>query len=553
MFNIGNLFLLLLSVSVSLMWTIRRCIVALHLLQLDSYSNSRLLKWFGKGALTKYFEYCSILICSILSGIFISLKFLDLPARNTLILALWSILGIFAFFYKKSPKNKKPLVFTGRAIRIFVLALIICIAFSGIVFLSIIYNILPFQIEVSFWVLMNGLFLIQLAPFTIILSNLFLFPVQATINNIYLTKAKRKLRTISPRVIGITGSYGKTSTKNILAILLNERYPTLMTPQSFNTLMGISRTINENLSEEHKMFLVEMGAYRPGDIKEISDLVNPQVGIITAIGPQHLERFKTLERIENAKYELINSLPNSGVAIFNNDDGRCRKLADLTSKVKVLRYGLDNSQNNLELWAKGITQSSRGTSFTLVDREGREKPVSTVLLGMHNVSNIIGAACIALEMGLDVEDIFRGIGKIRPTPHRLQTIIGNGGVLVIDDSYNSNPVGSREALNVLSRFDSGRRILITPGMVELGNSEDKYNQEFGAQAAKICDYIILVGPGQTKAIYKGLTNEGFSADKIRLVNSLDEANRQLQSFIRPGDTVLFENDLPDLYNKTGLF
>ena len=552
MFNILNLFLLLLSLSVSLMWTIRRCMVALHLLQLDSYSNSRLLTWFGKGLFTRFFEYYSILICCILSGILIFFKLLELPAQNTLILALWSILGILAFLHKKSPKNKKPLVFTGRAIRIFVLALIICIVFSGMVFLSIIYNIFPPQIEVSLWALINGLVLIQLAPLTIILSNLLLFPVQTTINNIYLAKAKRKLRTISPRVIGITGSYGKTSTKNILANLLNERYSALMTPQSFNTLMGISRTINENLSQEHKMFLVEMGAYRPGDIKEISDLVNPQVGIITAIGPQHLERFKTLESIENAKYELIASLPNSGVAVFNNDDVRCRKLADITSRVKVLRYGLDNSQNNLELWGKEITQSSRGTSFTLVDREGREKPVLTVLLGMHNVSNIIGAACIALEMGLDLEDIYRGIVKIKPTPHRLQTIIGKGGVVVIDDSYNSNPVGSREALNVLSRFDSGRRVLVTPGMVELGNSEDKYNQEFGAQAAKICDLIILVGPGQTKAICKGLTSEGFSADKIRLVSSLDEANLQLRSFLRAGDTVLFENDLPDLYIKTGL-
>lgn len=553
MFNILNLFLLLLSLSVSLMWTIRRCIVTLHLLQLDSYSNFRLLKWFGKKLFSKFFEYYSIFICIILSGILIFLKFLELPAPNTLILALWSILGIFAFLRKKSPKNKKPLVFTGRAIRIFVLALLICIALSGIVFLSIIYNIFPPQIDVSIWVLIHGIVLIQLAPLTIVLSNLLLFPVQKTINDIFLSKAKRRLRSLSPRVIGITGSYGKTSTKNILTSLLNERYPTIMSPQSFNTLMGISRTINENLSEDHKILLVEMGAYRPGDIKEISDLVKPQVGIITAIGPQHLERFKTLENIEKAKYELIDSLPDSGVAIFNNDDVRCRKLADITSKVKVLRYGLDDSQNNLALSAKGITQSARGTSFTLVDREGREKSVSTVLLGMHNVSNIIGAACVAMEMGLGLEDIYRGMVKIKPTPHRLQTIVGNGGVLVIDDSYNSNPVGSREALNVLSRFDSGRRILVTPGMVELGNSEDKYNREFGAQAAKICDYIILVGPGQTRAIFEGLMNAGFSADKVRLVTSLDEANLELQKFIRAGDTVLFENDLPDLYSKTGLF
>jgi UDP-N-acetylmuramoyl-tripeptide--D-alanyl-D-alanine ligase len=553
MLKILNVFLLLLSLSVSLLWAIRRCIVTLHLLQLDSYSNSRLFKWFGKGLFSKFFEYTSIFIWIILWGMLIFLKFLELPAPNTLILALWSILGIFAFLHKKSAKDKKPLVFTGRAIRILVLALLICIALSGLVFSAILYGIFPPRIDVSIWVLIHGIVLIQLAPLTIVLSNGLLFPVQTTINNIYLSKAKRKLRTLSPRVIGITGSYGKTSTKNILASLLNERYPTIMSPQSFNTLMGISRTINENLSEGHKIFLVEMGAYRPGDIKEISALVKPQVGIITAIGPQHLERFKTLENIEKAKYELIDSLPDSGVAVFNNDDVRCKKLADGTSKLKVLRYGLDDSQNNLALSAKGITQSARGTSFTLVDREGREKSVSTVLLGLHNVSNIIGAACVALEMGLDLEDISRGIMKIQPTPHRLQTIVGKGGVLVIDDSYNSNPVGSREALNVLRRFDSGRRILVTPGMVELGNSEDKHNQEFGAQAAKVCDYVILVGVGQTRTIFEGLRKEGFPLDKVRLVNSLDEANLDLQRFLRSGDTVLFENDLPDLYSKTGLF
>jgi UDP-N-acetylmuramoyl-tripeptide--D-alanyl-D-alanine ligase len=553
MFNILNVFLLLLSLSVSLLWASRRCIATLHLLQLDSYSNARLWRWFGKGFFTKFFEYTSIFIWIILAGIFIFLKFLVLPAPHTLILALWSILGILAFLRKKSPKDKKPLVFTGRAIRIFVLALLICVALSGFVFFAILYGIFPPGIDVSIWVLIHGIVLIQLAPLTIILSNGLLFPVQKTINNLYLSKAKRKLRTLSLRVIGITGSYGKTSTKNILAGLLNERYPTVMSPQSFNTLMGISRTINENLSEGHKIFLVEMGAYRPGDIKEISALVKPQIGIITAIGPQHLERFKTLENIEKAKYELIDSLPDSGVAVFNNDDARCRKLADVTSKLKVLRYGLDGSQNNLALSAKAITQSARGTSFTLVDREGREKSVSTVLLGMHNVSNITGAACVAMEMGLDLEDIDRGIDKIKPTPHRLQTIVGKGGVLVIDDSYNSNPVGSSEALNVLRRFDSGRRILVTPGMVELGSSEDEHNRAFGAHAAKVCDYVILVGVGQTRAVLEGLRKEDFPAEKVRLVGSLDEANLELQRFLRSGDTVLFENDLPDLYSKAGLF
>jgi UDP-N-acetylmuramoyl-tripeptide--D-alanyl-D-alanine ligase len=311
--------------------------------------------------------------------------------------------------------------------------------------------------------------------------------------------------------------------------------------------MGVCRVINEELQPHHQVFIVEMGAYRRGSIHKLAKLVRPRMGVLTAIGPQHLERFTTLENIAAAKYELIAALPASGVAVFNNDDVRCRQLADHTDGLKVLRYGLQSAQPGLRLWAEEVHQSAQGLAFVLVDNQGNRVPTHTVLLGRHNVLNLLGAACIALEMALSLEDVARAIPKIQPAPHRLQLLQGAGGVTVIDDSYNSNPIGAAEALEALREFNTGRRVLVTPGMVELGAVETEQNEAFGMRAAQICDYILLVGPRQTHAILKGLEREHFPRERLRVVRDLAEATAELQRFVQAGDVVLFENDLPDLY------
>lgn len=544
--------LIVLSLLTAAVWSGVRCVRALHMLQLDSYSNSRLFKWLWSAPQHRLMEaWSGMLFIGLFVGLLI-LWVLGVEHGIYFILGGWCLASTLLLLRSKQPKAKKALVFTARAVRILTTALVIIIGAAGGVGLYAFKQLSQDQpssaeYKAVTFILIVGSVMIQLAPLTVILANLLLTPIQKTINAFYLFSAKRRLRQCGPIVVGITGSYGKTSTKYFLHTLLSERYRTLKTPQSFNTLMGICRVINNDLQPQHEVFIVEMGAYSRGVIRELADFVHPQIGILTAIGPQHLERFKTIENIEAAKYELIESLPNSGVAVFNNDDQRCRRLADRTNGVKVLRYGVDSSQAGLNVWAEGIKQGVHGLSFTLVDSEGNRAAAHTMLIGRHNVLNILGATCVAVEMGLSLEDIAKAISKIQPVPHRLQLLQGVGGVAVIDDSYNSNPIGAIEALEVLREFKTGKRVLVTPGMVELGEVESTQNEEFGARAAKICDYVLLVGPKQTRAIMRGLEREQFPHQRIYVVSDLTEATSKLQQILQAGDVVLFENDLPDLY------
>lgn len=576
--NVFNLYagLIIVSLLVAVVWSWFRSVYALHMLQLDSYSNARLLKWQWAVPARRLFEWQSGLVLVGLCGVQVVLWVLGIRYGAFAVLGMWCAAGALLLFRRNPPQAKKALVYTARAVRILVLALLIDLAVAAAFALPAFEQLSPefkypdirsatessrgnggtISVQVltrsgvykaTALVLIAGFVTVQLAPLVVVLANLMLTPVQSAINAGYLSSARKRLQQCKPIVVGITGSYGKTSTKYFLDTLLSERYCVLKTPQSFNTLMGICRVINDTLRPEHEVFIVEMGAYRRGDIRELSNIVHPQIGMLTAIGPQHLERFKTLDNIETTKYELIVSLPPSGRAVFNTDDPRCRKLADQTQGVKVLRYGLDHSQPGLRVWSEEISQSARGQSFTLVDRNGNRAETHTVLMGRHNVLNMLGAACVALELGVSLAEIAHAIPTIQPAPHRLQVLQGSGGVTVLDDSYNSNPIGAAEALETLRAFETGKRVLVTPGMIELGEIEAEQNEEFGAQAAKVCDYVLLVGPRQTQAILKGLEREQFPRENIRVVRDLAEATSELQHIVRAGDVVLFENDLPDLY------
>jgi UDP-N-acetylmuramoyl-tripeptide--D-alanyl-D-alanine ligase len=533
---------------VAMVWSGWRCVRALHMLQLDSYLNMRLLKWLWAMPTERLIDRHTGLLLAGLLGVQAALRLADVEYGAYLALAGWCVGGSLLFLRRNAPAVKKALVYTPRAKRILGLALVLCAGM--LVAWSVVALLLAFSLrmDTATTLLLVAVFgIVQGAPLLVILANLLLAPVQYVINATYLSAAKRRLRQYAPRVVGITGSYGKTSTKYFLQTILSERYHALKTPQSFNTFMGVCRVVNEELQPQHQVFVVEMGAYQRGSIGKLARFVQPQIGVLTAIGPQHLERFKTLENIEKAKYELIAALPASGVAVFNNDDPRCRKLADRTQGIKVLRYGLDTTQPGLCLWAEEIRQSAQGLAFTLVDGQGNRAPTHTALLGRHNVLNLLGASCVALEMGLSLTEVARALPKIQPAPHRLQLLQGAGGVTVIDDSYNSNPIGAAEALEALREFKTGRRVLVTPGMVELGTIEAEQNEAFGVRAAQVCDYVLLVGPRQTAAILKGLEHEDFPRERIRVVKDLSEATAELQRLVQAGDVVLFENDLPDLY------
>ncbi|MEY8302794.1 UDP-N-acetylmuramoyl-tripeptide--D-alanyl-D-alanine ligase [Anaerosalibacter bizertensis] len=381
-----------------------------------------------------------------------------------------------------------------------------------------------------------------------ILANAIVNPIEKRINTYYYTMAQEKIKSMDDLdTVGITGSFGKTSTKFIVDTILKEKYRVLKTPESYNTPMGISKVINSKLTNDYEIFIAEMGARYIGDIKEIAKLVHPKIGVITSIGPAHLETFKNIENIMKTKYELIEELPSDGIAIFNYDNKYLRKLADKTFKEKIL-YGLEN-QEKLDIYATDIEVSELGSSFILKDKSGEEIKCTTKLLGKHNIYNILAGASVAKALGLTFEEIRRGIAKIEPIPHRLNIINPGTGVIVIDDTFNSNPVGVKAALEVLNQFKEGRKIIITPGMVELGDKEEESNREFGVRISTVCDYVILVGKNRTKPIYKGLKESGYNENNIIVVQNLDEATKEFQKIVRPKDVVLFENDLPDNYEE----
>lgn len=448
-------------------------------------------------------------------------------------------------FEKSTYPVKKPLVFTQRARRLYIANIVI----SGVLILLpiLLYLILEGSL-ILVLILILAFLVYRYQPDVMLISNTLMVPIEKSINQGFYDSAQKKVKEREDlKVIGITGSFGKTSTKFIIGTILQEKYKVLNTPESYNTPMGLSKVINNELNKDHQVFVAEMGAREIGEIKEVAELCQPNIGVITSIGPVHMETFKNIDNIMKTKYELIEELPADGVAIFNYDNEYVKKMADKTFKEKLL-YGLEDIEN-LDLYADDIIVSELGSTFTLRDKKGNSVSCTTKLLGKHNIYNILAGACVAMTMGMTFEEISKGISRIEPVPHRLNIIDSGTGVIVIDDAFNSNPIGTKAALDVISQFKEGRKIIVTPGMIELGAMEEEANREFGVNIGKVCDYAILVGEKRTKPIYEGLMEANFNPANIFIVNNLDEATERLGKITRPKDVVLFENDLPDNYNE----
>ncbi len=385
-----------------------------------------------------------------------------------------------------------------------------------------------------------------LLPLWLALAAAVAWPMERCINDLYLRDAQSRLNARPDLIrIGITGSYGKTSVKVILNTLLSEKFQVLSTPASYNTPMGLTRVIRESLQPAHQIFLAEMGARHRGDIKELCRLVHPTHGVLTSVGPQHLDTFHTLENIRETKYDLIRAIPEAGCRFFPDDGDICLGLYERTEGRKRLA-GLKQSPQT-DVWAEEITVSPMGCRFFLCTKEGRAA-CETQLLGEHNIQNILIASAVCLELGMTLRQIARGISLLQPVEHRLQLIRRGDGITMIDDAFNANPAGASRALRVLAGFP-GQRVIVTPGMVELGPEEEAFNRAFGEEMRDCADLAILVGPRHTAPIRAGLLAKGFAEDRILTVRSLEEVPALIRQHVRPGDVVLFENDLPDNYSE----
>ena len=515
----------------------------LHILQLDGYKTGRYLKWIHQH-LRNCFETKEILV---IGGILILTAFY--PQYNDtwlfpVLCLVWGGFQIYMSTQRKKVEAKKPLVYTARAKRVFGLS--ICLLVGIATTLVLIAKTSPWRISIFLFS--------EVTVINLTIANLLIYPLERTINGAYLFSAKKRIKTFQPKVIGITGSYGKTSTKYILHQILSEKFNTLMTPDSYNTPMGICKVIRGELTAEHEIFIVEMGAYKRGDIRELCNLASPQIGILTAVGPQHLERFKSIENIAKTKYELIESLPPDGLAVFNCDNEICAGLADKREHDgnPVRRYATEpfpvaSSSERAELTATNIQHTDEGLTFTIHTSVGTTE-IRTQLLGRHNVSNILAATAVATECGMTLEEIRVAIANVAPVPHRLQLTASEGNVTIIDDSFNANPVGAKAALEVLTEIQGGKKVLVTPGMVELGEREYEENKRLGEHAADVCDLVILVGPRRTTPILDGLKAAQYPNQQIIVALNLEEVKQHLATQVQAGDVVLFENDLPDNYS-----
>ena len=297
------------------------------------------------------------------------------------------------------------------------------------------------------------------------------------------------------------------------------------------------------LTPVDEVFVCEMGAKQKGDIDELCQLVHPTIGVLTSIGEQHLETFGNIETIIDTKFELIDSLPADGLAVVNGDNPYIA--ANLNrAHCQVVRYGL---QSDNDYWADDIRYDAKGVSFTLHHQELTAE-FSSSLLGVHMVSNILAALAVADQLGVSVRQMQRAVKALPPIEHRLQ-LRPAGDYFIIDDAFNSNPAGAAAALEVLAAFGEGKKIIITPGMVELGEREYQLNFEFGGQMAQVCDYIILVGKKHSKPLYDGVIAANYPLEQLFVAADLNEARSQLAKIVEPASVVLFENDLPDTYNE----
>jgi len=493
-----------------------------QMLQQNSYFISRYFRWL-KGEFT-FRAVASIVFFAITVTLF--LLDWEIP-----LLILSSIVTVFKIYYARLRQKAsiKPLVYTARVKRQYFTASLLLLIFSLMGALLFTYSYF-FTLVLSFFPCL-----------TVIVVKVINQPIEFAITNWYINDAKKKLKAHkNVKVIGITGSYGKTSTKYVLAEFLQQKFNVVFTPQSFNTPLGVVITIRNSLKGETGILIAEMGAKNVGDIKEICDIVNPDIGIITSVGPQHLDTFGSIENVTNTKFELADSVLSKGGEVFLNTDNEIiRKRAET---IDCITYG-----ENGEFKAQNITYSPLGAQFDIVHPEGSIH-IKTKLLGLHNVLNITAAAAVAIKLGVKEKDIAFAAARLKPVSHRLEMKAFIGGSTLLDDAYNANPVGSIAAVEVLSQFEGMKKVIVTPGLVELGDKEYECNYNLGVAAAKVCDTMIFVGPERAIPMEKAAKDTGFKGE-LHIVKSFKEAMGILSKIAKKDTVILFENDLPDNYSK----
>ncbi|MFP5332028.1 MAG: Mur ligase family protein [Acidimicrobiia bacterium] len=349
----------------------------------------------------------------------------------------------------------------------------------------------------------------------------------------WVRAASESLQRIDPTVVAITGSYGKTTTKHLVAHLLSPVRSVVASPASFNNRMGLARAINEHLASGTEVFVAEMGTYGPGEIAELCRWIPPDVAVITALGPVHLERMGSVENIARAKREILEHAPT---AILSVDHPL---LAEIVREESGRRRVLTVSGNDR-------------SADVCADREGNVwvagNPVGDFAPDAAHPVNVAAAVAVCVALGVELGEVVDRLASLPAVPHRRTVGRSDRGFEIVDDTFNSNPAGASAALDLLLRLGEpgGRKVVVTPGMVELGTQQEEANRRFGEEAARrgVTDFVI-VNRTNRQALESGV--RGGGAANVILCATRDDAVRWVREHLGAGDAVLYENDLPDHY------
>ena len=342
------------------------------------------------------------------------------------------------------------------------------------------------------------------------------------------------------KVIGITGSYGKSTTKEFLATILSGKYKVLKTPQNINTEIGIAKFILQTNLSEYDFFIVEMGAYRKGEIKAICDIVKPEYGILTIIGKQHLSLFKTINNIAKTKLELIKSLPKTGIGILNYENKEI--IGDIHNfDVKRTFFSVDK---HVAYYAKNVIVNTVGKiSFTFCYKD-KEEEINLNIIGLHNVSNMLSVLALVVELGMSFNEIEKQFKYIHNLDRRMSIMDGYNKSLIINNTYNAGTEAVISSLNNLKNY-KGKKIFVFSSMVEMGDSAKEDHFKVGELAGKVCDYIFITSTNFSDSLKSGILKTGYNVNKYFINENYNQVGLEIKKIINENDVILLEGRGPE--------
>ena len=513
-------------------FAVRRLILYLHVFQQEEYDAPRFLKWVVTTG--SFDKRLSLWVASLLV---IMMFFAHL--QGWVAVAIVGGLFISAAWRERNPLKdaKKKLVLTARAKRILAFAIIYAGAL-GLVFAFL-------YLHPIYWLIP-----IQAMPLMLALAVWTLAPQEAFVQRRYWREAHEKLGRLEPKVIGITGSFGKTSAKHILSHVLEAASTGLATPGSVNTPMGIARIVRERLKPEHRYFIAEMGAYGPGSIERLCQLAPPDMAIVTTIGMAHYERFKTLDTVASTKFELAEAAVARGGKVIVAEDVLIHAPARAFAERHPDAMIVCGTGDACDLQILETSQTKDGLTLKLA-WQGERLDLSIPLFGEHQLTNIAVVFAAACTHGIDTEAVVLALKTTPQIAHRFEVKPGANGSTLIDDAYNSNPQGFASALAALDILvePGGKRVLATPGMVELGPAHDDEHRRLGEIAAAHVDVLLAIAPERIESFVAAFDEHKSESAETHRFTEFSEANDWISDNAASGDVVLLENDLPDLYER----